>query len=506
MKTYQQDQINELNQKKDELRTSLSGQLEDDDEAIEEQLNAINALLDTIRVLKDNDIYRVKSIQTSEEYLDCYQHFQLYYGPDIAPMKEYELRNKKAVREAKKRQKQIEEGEEEENEEYEEDDGDLDEEELNKLSTKYAQRKDRYHYCKMAGLNVFSQRFGLTAEQFSENMHADFQKHELDQYSVDPKSLANDYVKPPYFDSVEQVLSTVRYMISVEFAREPSIRAFVRDFYYDNATISVRATMTRGFNEIDENHPCYKFKYLKNKPCKDLIGDDYLKLALAEQDGLLTIKFDVASNSLQSSVQDDPLPPPPAPKASDDDWDEPRTNTTAASSSKKSTRTTSSSSSSFACLAEKLKSFYYKDEFSYNVEQWNIQRGLIVNEMLNKFLFPEFEKELRAKLLKEAKLYVCSECAKKLRSILKTAPYSISGGTTSLDDEDGLRVLSIAYSSHQSDNGGGDHPNMAICACVNGDGEMDDFLGMKNLQVRLNINNQRENEFMSGKNKFLYVI
>lgn len=32
--------------------------------------------------------------------------------------------------------------------------------------------------------------------------------------------------------------------------------------------------------EIDENHPCYVMKYLKNKPVKDLKGEAFLKLTM----------------------------------------------------------------------------------------------------------------------------------------------------------------------------------------------------------------------------------
>ena len=41
--------------------------------------------------------------------------------------------------------------------------------------------------------------------------------------------------------------------------------------------------------EVDEAHFGYSFKYLKNKPVKELNGEQFLKMCLAEEEGLLTI-------------------------------------------------------------------------------------------------------------------------------------------------------------------------------------------------------------------------
>ena len=44
---------------------------------------------------------------------------------------------------------------------------------------------------------------------------------------------------------------------------------------------------------IDDTHPCYAFKYLKNKPVRDLRGDDFLKIEQAESDHLIEVKISV---------------------------------------------------------------------------------------------------------------------------------------------------------------------------------------------------------------------
>ena len=42
---------------------------------------------------------------------------------------------------------------------------------------------------------------------------------------------------------------------------------------------------------IDEHHNCYTIKYLRNKPVRELKGDEFLRLHLAEQDHLLEVKL-----------------------------------------------------------------------------------------------------------------------------------------------------------------------------------------------------------------------
>lgn len=47
------------------------------------------------------------------------------------------------------------------------------------------------------------------------------------------------------------------------------------------------------FQDVDEAHYGYSFKYLKNKPVKELNGDQFLKMCLAEDEGLLTIDISI---------------------------------------------------------------------------------------------------------------------------------------------------------------------------------------------------------------------
>jgi len=79
-------------------------------------------------------------------------------------------------------------------------------------------------------------------------------------------------------------------MMATQISREPLVRSSVREVFFERATINVRPTK-KGLKEIDEAHPCYSLKYVKDKPVRDLIGDQFLKLTMAEDDKLLTISI-----------------------------------------------------------------------------------------------------------------------------------------------------------------------------------------------------------------------
>ena len=76
-----------------------------------------------------------------------------------------------------------------------------------KTAIKQAHRKTFYVACQEAGLGSLAGKFGLTPEQFGENLRDNYQRHETEQYSVEPEEVAQDYVQPS--GSAEDTLSTV---------------------------------------------------------------------------------------------------------------------------------------------------------------------------------------------------------------------------------------------------------------------------------------------------------
>lgn len=73
------------------------------------------------------------------------------------------------------------------------------------------------------------------------------------------------------------MLKGATYVVGMQLSREPRVRRSIRDEFRYKAVISVRPTK-KGLKEIDESHPVYSRRYLKNKIIRDLDRDEYLKL------------------------------------------------------------------------------------------------------------------------------------------------------------------------------------------------------------------------------------
>ena len=110
--------------------------------------------------------------------------------------------------------------------------------------------------------------------------------------------------------------------------------------------------------------------------------------------------------------------------------------------------------------------------------------------MCVKFLYPDFENECRSKLLREAKLHVFQSCALRVRSIINKLPFAVDHNneelinTMNLEDC-GLRVVSVAYSQNEDGDQGPNSNTIACASYVNGNGEMEEFIGLRYLNLKL---------------------
>ncbi|XP_043252748.1 transcription elongation factor SPT6-like isoform X1 [Colletes gigas] len=409
-------------------------------------------LPENIRVIKDDDIERLKNVQTFDELNDVYRHFMLYYSHDLPAMqddlrkKEIEIRKKSRI---EKRKQQIAEAEEngislEETIDIEEDDeGQIDE------TLKQPVRKGPYSVCRKAGLDGLAKKFGLTPEHFAENLRDNYQRHEVEQESIEPTVVAEEFCSA-VFKTSNEVLKAVQLMVAIQLAHEPLVCKCVREMYMERAKLSVRPTK-KGIKEIDENHPLFTIKYLKDKPVRDLIGDQFLKLIMAEEDKLITISF---SDMIEGNTTNNYI--------------------------------------------DEIKQLYYRDEFSKSVQDWNALRTGSVEIALNRIVIPQLKKELRSNLLIEAKECVMKACCRKMYNWIKVAPYSCEFPDE--DDEDwntskGIRVMGLAYISD---------PSVSAFTCIiSPDGECTDYLRLPHLLKRKN--SFRENEKMMKEADLLAV-
>nr|CAD7428568.1 unnamed protein product [Timema monikensis] len=396
---------------------------------------------DNLRVMKEEDLDRLRMVQTSEELKDVHTHFLLYYAQDIPIMQEaWRAKQREAAREAKrnKRRNAVVEGEEGvEGEEPppnpEEEEPEATDEPPEPETLKHAARSGPYSMCKKANLDGLAKRFGLTPEQFGENLRDNYQRHEVDQEASDPLDVAKEYISNK-FTNEEDVLRAVKFMVAMQLSRDPLVRKCVRETFFERAKVDVIPTK-KGIKEIDENHPCYSMKYLKNKPVRDFVGDQFLKLVMAEEDKLLTITISEMIEGLMTSQS----------------------------------------------YADEVKNLYYRDEFSKNVQEWNNLRGEIVELALTRFLLPDLRKELKTNLLTEARESVLKMCCRKLYNWLKVAPYTVE--FTEEDDEEwdtskGLRVMGLAFVP--------DYSQAAFACIVGPDGDVTDHLRLPHVLKRKN--------------------
>ncbi|XP_031835725.1 transcription elongation factor SPT6 isoform X1 [Nomia melanderi] len=398
-------------------------------------------LPDNVRVIKDDDIERLKNVQTSEELNDVYHHFMLYYNHEIPAMQEsVRQKEKEARREAKlqKRRQQLADAEENGEDPPPEEEPEAEEEEEPDDTLKQAVRTGPYSICRRAGLDGLAKKFGLTPEHFAENLRDNYQRHEVDQEPTEPLSIANEFCSQ-ILTTPEEVMKAAQLMVAIQLAREPLVRKCVREMYMERAKISVRPTK-KGIKEIDENHPIYSMKYLKDKPVRDLVGDQFLNLVIAEEDKLITI-------SLSDSIE-------------------------------------GNTSSNYV---DETKQLYYRDEFSKNVQDWNALRVSSVEMALTRMVIPSLKKELRTNLVAEAKECVMRACCRKMYNWIKVAPYTCEFPEEEDEEWDtskGLRVMGLAYVP--------DYSQAAFTCLIAPDGECTDYLRLPHLMKRKN--SYREDE------------
>uniref|UniRef100_A0A452G210 Transcription elongation factor SPT6 n=1 Tax=Capra hircus TaxID=9925 RepID=A0A452G210_CAPHI len=397
-------------------------------------------LADGIRALDTTDMERLKDVQSMDELKDVYNHFLLYYGRDIPKMQN-------AAKASRKKLKRVrEEGDEEGDGEEAED------EEQRGPELKQASRRDMYTICQSAGLDGLAKKFGLTPEQFGENLRDSYQRHETEQFPAEPLELAKDYVCSQ-FPTPEAVLEGARYMVALQIAREPLVRQVLRQTFQERAKLNI--SPTKKGRKVTYGPALFELSflpsrlYLKNKPVKELRDDQFLKICLAEDEGLLTIDISIDMKGVEGYGSDQ-------------------------------------------TYFEEIKQFYYRDEFSHQVQEWNRQRTLAIERALQQFLYVQMAKELKNKLLAEAKEYVIKACSRKLYNWLRVAPYRPDQQVEEDDDfmdenqGKGIRVLGIAFSSAR------DHP--VFCALVNGEGEVTDFLRLPHFTKRRTAWREEERE------------
>ncbi|KAI1293803.1 Transcription elongation factor SPT6 [Halotydeus destructor] len=391
----------------------------------------LSVINEDIRFVNDDEVKHITDkVFTFEAFNDSLQHFQLYFSGQVPVMKIRLLsKQKEQLKQERLAKKLPGAADDPEAAEEEEDDDEVMRAKLARL--KLGQRKDIYTICQEAGLLKFVKKFGFSPEQYGEILFEEYGKYEVENLDISPEEAAAPFINNRFADA-EAVLTAARLMHAKQISVDPKVRGCLRTRFYENAVVNVQPTKKGLKERIDENHPCYTKKYLKNKPIKEFANDSFLQLLIAEKDGLLKVTVTI-------DKQDDDNP----------------------------------------YLKKAIDYYQDKSSFSDVVKRWNEERKKVIETAFKTFLYPSMEKEVKAKMRQEAIEAIIQKCADKLNDWIRTAPYQPAREITEDEDFDtreGVRVMGIAFvpTTDQS----------AFAAVIDGDGEVTDHLRLPNFMLR----------------------
>lgn len=133
--------------------------------------------------------------------------------------------------------------------------------------------------------------YGITPDQVAQNALREGRKQYTEDSSLTPIDLADSLTLDSEFSTGEQVLLAARQMFAEELFMNPRMRKHFRMNYYMMGVVNCRRT-EKGLRKIDEQHPYYELKYLKNQTFSDIANkpEIFLKMLKAEEEGLIEVR------------------------------------------------------------------------------------------------------------------------------------------------------------------------------------------------------------------------
>ncbi|KAL8904347.1 MAG: hypothetical protein Q9207_003326 [Kuettlingeria erythrocarpa] len=136
--------------------------------------------------------------------------------------------------------------------------------------------------------------FGITADAFARNALKQGGRQYIEDPIERPDDLADSeaIMDPPEYTTGAQCLKAAKAMLAEEIFLSPKMRKMIRMAYYQDGIIECFRT-EKGLRRIDEHHPYYDFKYLRNQQMREFghQPDLFLRMIRAEEEGLVEIKI-----------------------------------------------------------------------------------------------------------------------------------------------------------------------------------------------------------------------
>ncbi|KAI9883854.1 MAG: hypothetical protein M1823_004365 [Watsoniomyces obsoletus] len=153
--------------------------------------------------------------------------------------------------------------------------------------------KSLYERIRSGKLYSLVRAFGITADAFAQNALREGRRQYTEDPSVRPDDMADsEDVLDAEFSTGVQALRAAKMMFAEEIAHSPKMRKVMRRAYYMSGIVESFRT-DKGLKKIDEQHPYYEIKYLRNQQLSDIARrpDMYLKMLKAEEEGLVEVRI-----------------------------------------------------------------------------------------------------------------------------------------------------------------------------------------------------------------------
>ncbi|KAJ5162401.1 Transcription elongation factor Spt6 [Penicillium capsulatum] len=151
---------------------------------------------------------------------------------------------------------------------------------------------------------------GITADAFAQNASKEGRRQYTEDPGERPEELADQFVDTD-FSNAAHVLKAAKTMFAEELVTNAKMRKVMRQAYYMNGVVDCFRT-EKGLRRIDEQHPYYEFKYLRNQQLSDIARrpEMFLRMLKAEEEGLVDVRvrfenFDHFQSRLYSDIESD---------------------------------------------------------------------------------------------------------------------------------------------------------------------------------------------------------
>ena len=153
----------------------------------------------------------------------------------------------------------------------------------------------RNFYERVRSSNVYSlvKAFGISADAFAQNCQRQQGKRQFtEDPTVGPEDMADgEDILDADFSNSSHAWKSAKAIFAEEIAMAPRMRKVMRGKYYEVGVFDCFRT-EKGLRRIDEQHPYYEFKYLRNLRLEDIARqpDLYLRMLKAEEEGMIEVK------------------------------------------------------------------------------------------------------------------------------------------------------------------------------------------------------------------------